>query len=108
MLARGEEIEYKGKRGTVQYALFHGQEPVVIRWTNEDGSEEFEVPYNEVNKLKIHDSEDDDANIEPVDNDSEIDENEVTDGCGKKKGKKKTADGVKRVKITKRQTKKSE
>ena len=111
MLARGEEIQYKGKRGTVQYALFHGQEPVVIRWTNEDGSEEFEIPYNEVSTLKIHDSEDDDANIETVDNDSEIDENEVTDGCGGKKkgkGKKKTADGVKCVKITKRQTKKTE
>lgn len=108
MLARGEEIQYKGKRGTVQYALFHGQEPVVIRWQNDEGSEEFEIPYNEVSTLKIHDSEDDDANIETVDNDSEIDENEVTDGCGKKKGKKKTADNVKRVKITKRQTKKSE
>ena len=108
MLARGEEIQYKGKRGTVQYALFHGQEPVVIRWTNEDGSEEFEIPYNEVSTLKIHDSEDDDANIEQVD--SDIDENEVTDGCGKKgkKKTKKTADGVKCVKITKRQTKKTE
>lgn len=114
MLARGEEIEYKGKRGTVQYALFHGTQPVVIRWTNEDGSEEFEIPYNEVNKLKIHDSEDDtdndiDANVEPVDNDSDIDDAEVTDNCGgKKKTKKKTADGVKRVKITKRQNKKTE
>ena len=114
MLARGEEIEYKGKRGTVQYALFHGQEPVVIRWQNEEGSEEFEVPYNEVGKLKIHDSDDDsdndiDTNVEPVDNDSDIDDAEVTDNCGgKKKTKKKTADNVKRVKITKRQSKKTE
>lgn len=114
MLARGEEIEYKGKRGTVQYALFHGQEPVVIRWQNEEGSEEFEVPYNEVGKLKIHDSDDDsdndiDTNVEPVENDSDIDDAEVTDNCGgKKKTKKKTADNVKRVKITKRQSKKTE
>lgn len=108
MLARGEEIEYKGKRGTVQYALFHGKEPVVVRWQNDEGSEEFEIPYNEVHNLKIHDSEDDDVNVEPVDNDSDIDD-EVTDNCGgKKKTKKKTADNAKRVKITKRQTKKTE
>ena len=110
MLARGEEIEYNGKRGTVQYALFHGTQPVVIRWQNEDGSEEFEIPYNEVSKLKIHDSEDEDVNVEPVDNDSDIDDTEVTDGCGGKGGKKKakkTADAVKKVKIFKR-TKKSE
>lgn len=105
MLARGEEIEYKGKRGKVQYALFHGQQPVVIRWQNEDGSEEFEVPYNQVASLKVSDSEDD-VNIEQADLD--IDDAEVTDGCGKKKGKNKTADGVKRVKITKRQNKKTE
>lgn len=55
-LNRGDEIFYKGKKGTVQYALFHGQEPVVIRWQNEDGSEEFEVPYNEVGDLKVKDS----------------------------------------------------
>lgn len=114
LLSRGEEIQYNGKRGTVQYALFHGKEPVVVRWQNDEGSEEFEVPYNEVSKLKIHDSDDDsdndiDPNVEPVDNDSDIDDAEVTDNCGgKKKTKKKTADGVKRVKITKRQTKKTE
>ena len=114
LLARGEEIQYNGKRGTVQYALFHGKEPVVVRWQNDEGSEEFEIPYNEVSKLKIHDSDDDsdndiDTNIEPVDNDSDIDDAEVTDNCGgKKKTKKKTADNVKRVKITKRSTKKNE
>ena len=107
MLARGEEIEYKGKRGTVQYALFHGQQPVIIRWQNEDGSEEFEVPYNQVASLKVSDSEDD-VNIEQAD--SDLDDAEVTDGCGKKgkKKAKKTADAVKKVKITKRQTKKAE
>lgn len=107
MLARGEEIEYKGKRGTVQYALFHGQQPVIIRWQNEDGSEEFEVPYNQVASLKVSDSEDD-VNIEQAD--SDIDDAEVTDGCGKKgkKKAKKTSDAVKKVKITKRQTKKAE
>lgn len=107
MLARGEEIEYKGKRGTVQYALFHGQQPVIIRWQNEDGSEEFEVPYNQVASLKVSDSEDD-VNIEQAD--SDLDDAEVTDGCGKKgkKKTKKTADAVKKVKITKRQTKKTE
>ena len=114
LLARGEEIQYNGKRGTVQYALFHGKEPVVVRWQNDEGSEEFEIPYNQVGDLKIHDSDDDsdndiDPNVEPVDNDSDIDDAEVTDNCGgKKKTKKKTADNVKRVKITKRQTKKSE
>lgn len=109
MLARGEEIEYNGKRGTVQYALFHAQEPVVIRWTNEEGSEEFEIPYNQVQNLKIHDSEDDiDENIENVETDSDIDENEVADGCGKKGKKKTVKDNIKKVKVTKRQTKKSE
>jgi hypothetical protein len=104
MLARGEEIEYKGKRGTVQYALFHGQEPVIIRWQNEEGSEEFEVPYNEVRNLKIHDSEDtdaDDVNVEQVDSDTE--DAEVTDNCGK--GKKKAKDSVKKVKVFKRNKK---
>ena len=109
MLARGEEIEYNGKRGTVQYALFHGQEPVVIRWTSEEGSEEFEIPYNQVKSLKIHDSEDDtDVNVENVDADSDIDGEEVTDGCGKKGKKKVVKDNIKKVKVTKRQTKKTE
>lgn len=104
MLARGEEIEYKGKRGTVQYALFHGQEPVIIRWQNEEGSEEFEIPYNEVRNLKIHDSEDidtDDVNVETTDTD--VDDVEVTDNCGK--GKKKAKDSVKKVKVFKRNKK---
>lgn len=109
MLARGEEIEYNGKRGKVQYALFHGQEPVVVRWTSEEGSEEFEIPYNQVKSLKIHDSDDDtDVNIENVDADSNIDGEEVTDGCGKKGKKKVVKDNIKKVKVTKRQTKKTE
>lgn len=103
MLARGEEIEYNGKRGTVQYALFHGQEPVIIRWNNEEGSEEFEVPYNQVAGLKVHDSAEDtseadvEANVENIDS-----EDEVTDNCG---GKKKKKDSCKKVKITKRSKK---
>lgn len=104
MLERGEEIEYKGKRGKVQYALFHGQEPVIIRWQNEDGSEEFEVPYDEVGDLKVKDSvnenpqvdnkvKDDDESAEEnvdenVDENTDIEEgDEVADGCGKKKTK---------------------
>lgn len=103
MLARGEEIEYNGRRGTVQYALFHGQGPVVIRWQNEDGSEEIEVPYNDIAGLKVHDSAEDvseadvETNVENVDS-----EDEVTDNCGDKKKKK---DSCKKVKITKRSKK---
>ena len=111
MLNRGDEIEYKGKRGKVQYALFHGQEPVVIRWNSEDGSEEFEVPYNEVGKLKVGDSKkkvkDEDeveTDVETSGGDSELENEEVADGCGGKK--KKTKDSA--VKIFKRKTKKAE
>lgn len=109
MLNRGDEIEYKGKRGKVQYALFHGQEPVVVRWQNEDGSEEFEVPYNEVGKLKVGDSKkvkDEDADMEGADTDvdTDLEGDEVADNCGGKK--KKTKDSV--VKIFKRKTKKAE
>lgn len=120
MLERGEEIEYKGKRGKVQYALFHGQEPVIIRWQNEDGSEEFEVPYDEVGDLKVHDSvnekpqadnkvKDDDESAdesvdENVDENTDIEEgDEVADGCGKKK---KTQDS--KVNIFKRKTTKKQ
>ena len=119
MLERGEEIEYKGKRGKVQYALFHGQEPVVIRWQNEEGSEEFEVPYNEVGDLKVHDSvneqpqaenkikdnDDTDTEVEETETDTEVEGDEVADGCGKKK-----ADdcGKKSVNIFKRKTTKKQ
>jgi len=107
IIERGEEIQYNGKRGTVQYALFHGKEPVVIRWQNDEGSEEFEVPYEEVADLKIHDSKvkDEDESTEATEtetmgNDSEASvDNEVAD-CD---GKKKTKDS-KVVKITKRKT----
>jgi len=119
MLERGEEIEYKGKRGKVQYALFHGQEPVIIRWQNEDGSEEFEVPYNEVGDLKVHDSvneqpkvenkvKDDDESAEEnveetTDTDVDAEGEEIADKCGKKKA---DACGKKSVNIFKRKTKK--
>lgn len=112
MLNRGDEIEYKGKRGKVQYALFHGQEPVVIRWNNEEGSEEIEVPYNEVSRLKVGDSKkkvkDEDEDLEGADantdTDTDLEGDEVADGCGDKK--KKTKDSA--VKIFKRKTKKAE
>ena len=108
MIERGEEIQYKGKKGKVQYALFHGKEPVVIRWQNEEGSEEFEIPYDEVGNLKIHDSkgkvkdedETTETETETTDNDSDASvDNEVAD-CD---AKKKTKDS-KVVKITKRKT----
>lgn len=114
MLNRGDEIEYKGKRGKIQYALFHGQEPVIIRWNSEEGSEEFEVPYSEVSKLKVGDSKkskvkdadeetDADADVDTSGNDNDLEGDEVKDNCG---GKKKTKDSV--VKIVKRKTKKAE
>lgn len=111
MLNRGDEIEYKGKRGTIQYALFHGQEPVVIRWTNEEGSEEFEVPYSEAGKLKVGDSkkkvkdedENDDENMEGTEIETETETNE--DGEDVADGKKKTKDSA--VRIFKRKPKKA-
>lgn len=106
MLERGEEIEYNGKRGKVQYALFHGKEPVIIRWSNEEGSEEFEVPYSQVGDLKVHDSKIKDSDDtesaeteEPADN-TELEDEEVADGCDGKK--KKTKDSA--VRIFKRKT----
>ena len=90
-LGRGDEIEYKGKRGIIQYALFHGvNNPVVIRWQNEDGSEEIEVPYSEAQGLKVHDSKvKDSEDSEDVENTAETEapDAEVVDNCGKKKVK---------------------
>jgi hypothetical protein len=110
MLERGEEIEYKGKRGKVQYALFHGQEPVIIRWQNEEGSEEFEIPYDEVAKLKLKDRakpkakvKDNDDDIDETDTDVDAEGEEIADKCGKKKA---DACGKKSVNIFKRKTKK--
>ena len=117
-LNRGDEIFYKGKKGTVQYALFHGQEPVIIRWQNEEGSEEIEVPYDEVGELKVHDSvneqpkadnkikdnDDTETEVEETETDTEVEGDEVADGCGKKK--KKTQDS--KVNIFKRKTTKKQ
>lgn len=93
LLERGEEIERNGKRGTVQYALFHGTgNPVIVRWQNEDGSEEFEIPYSEVGDLKVKDDADTDMATEETaaeDTAADVDvpEDEVADKCGKKKVK---------------------